>query len=176
MCTTVHISKHYSLCSHFLLCPPFPESPHLPLPSPPLPRGPYLLICSSHEGRTAPGLKDARWRWVQHMLLCSTTCEISMETVQLKIYYAVGPLCSAACSSSKYKSISLKKLNNTRHVRELLNSAWSGATSRLSVSFLFIDLTPMEKQLVSPTVPPIWLLKANLETNTEAADSTIDLC
>lgn len=64
------------LSSHLLLCPPFLELPHLLL----LLFRPYLLICSSHEGRRAPCTQRRR---MQHMLLCSTTCECSMETVQL---------------------------------------------------------------------------------------------
>lgn len=77
MCTIIHIPKA-------LLCPLFP-SPVTSRPPLLLPCRPSLLICSSHEGRTARCLKDTWRRWVQHMLLCSTACEISMETVQLKI-------------------------------------------------------------------------------------------
>lgn len=59
------------------------------------------------------------------------------------------------------------KKQNTRHVRELLNSAWSSATSHLRISLLFIDMGSMEKHLVTHTgAQPIWVLKADLETNT----------
>lgn len=111
--TITHISKR--CCSRFLLLsPPSLPSPlcsHFhPLSSHPIssfsPPCPYLLICSSHEGHPAPRLKDTWWCWMQHMLLCSTTCE-NVAWKQCSYKYSMQPapsaLSGAACSTYKCK-------------------------------------------------------------------------
>lgn len=120
---------------------PFPssllESLQLLLLPPPRP---YLLICSSHEGHPAPRLKDTWWCWMQHMLLCSTTCE-NVAWKQCSYKYSMQPapsaLSGAACSTYKCKVPDWRN----RTTQDMSENYWFQLKAEqllLSLSLLFI--------------------------------------